>query len=417
MMYELLEILTAVFGSIFDGINLIFQWAVAITAFNYHMITAFIKGVSTFSTFLGRITSIFINAFVNISVTVIEFTRELLQFFQLAGILARYCYRGLCFVLAASEHILTCFGEWSKKIAFILFEFAGWLWKHWEVLFSHISRSILLNLENFSKIVDDGIRHIPSLLYKLFTHITEFLYQTYDRVHSYIFIGEPFELAILPQSCQPFVVFLRNVVVVGFLVSFFVTLIRYLHKHNCTFPLFSSFFSARQTELEDLHNNQAWLGRDDLDSEDGFSDPDTPSSSLSSLSSSSSSNEDSSDEDDDEDDNQVDEFELGESSSSDEENNTEININIRRRNQPAFRRHFSESNDDDASDLRRRLEEEEEARLCVVCTDAVKSVLVMPCKHVCLCTECALTIAGLPNVRRLCPLCRTPITEVIDVFI
>jgi len=47
--------------------------------------------------------------------------------------------------------------------------------------------------------------------------------------------------------------------------------------------------------------------------------------------------------------------------------------------------------------------------LCVVCFAAEKRSLLMPCRHLCLCRECA-------GPTKSCPLCRTPVTSVIDVF-
>jgi serine/threonine protein kinase len=45
-----------------------------------------------------------------------------------------------------------------------------------------------------------------------------------------------------------------------------------------------------------------------------------------------------------------------------------------------------------------------EAYLCVVCEDAQKSVLLLPCKHICMCEGCAEGV-------RDCPICRTNIGE------
>jgi serine/threonine protein kinase len=47
---------------------------------------------------------------------------------------------------------------------------------------------------------------------------------------------------------------------------------------------------------------------------------------------------------------------------------------------------------------------QEEAYLCVICEDVQKSVLLLPCKHVCMCEGCA---GGM----RDCPICRAPISE------
>ena len=59
-----------------------------------------------------------------------------------------------------------------------------------------------------------------------------------------------------------------------------------------------------------------------------------------------------------------------------------------------------------------QLEEEmEQLRTCVICKEHTKSVLLMPCRHLCCCNEC-----GHLDLLIQCPLCREPITERINVF-
>jgi len=55
-----------------------------------------------------------------------------------------------------------------------------------------------------------------------------------------------------------------------------------------------------------------------------------------------------------------------------------------------------------------------EETMCVVCFDAPKDHLVLPCKHLCVCEACAeqLTKTRTP----MCPVCRGPIRETMKVF-
>ncbi|KAL7535400.1 hypothetical protein ACHAXR_006467 [Thalassiosira sp. AJA248-18] len=53
----------------------------------------------------------------------------------------------------------------------------------------------------------------------------------------------------------------------------------------------------------------------------------------------------------------------------------------------------------------------EEERFCVICRENPKSVLLMGCRHLCVCKEC-----GHLDVLVKCPLCREVITERINVF-
>jgi hypothetical protein len=59
--------------------------------------------------------------------------------------------------------------------------------------------------------------------------------------------------------------------------------------------------------------------------------------------------------------------------------------------------------------------DDSENALCCVCRDNVKTVLLLPCKHLCLCEECSENIAS----RRMtsCPVCRQTVNDVLRVYI
>ena len=61
--------------------------------------------------------------------------------------------------------------------------------------------------------------------------------------------------------------------------------------------------------------------------------------------------------------------------------------------------------------VRNKLAEEEEKRNCVVCQVETKSVLLMPCRHLCVCKECSTK-----HELERCPLCRVHVTQKIDVY-
>ena len=63
------------------------------------------------------------------------------------------------------------------------------------------------------------------------------------------------------------------------------------------------------------------------------------------------------------------------------------------------------------AEMNERRTEVPEDQACVVCTERVKEVILLPCKHRCLCQVCADKV-GLG----LCPMCRTPIEELIVPF-
>jgi len=75
-----------------------------------------------------------------------------------------------------------------------------------------------------------------------------------------------------------------------------------------------------------------------------------------------------------------------------------------------------------AMDLQRRLAEaaaaegggggsKDEARMCVVCHEREKSVVLLPCRHMALCVECSSH-----EQMQHCPLCRRPIAHKISVY-
>ncbi|KAJ1403709.1 hypothetical protein B484DRAFT_338341 [Ochromonadaceae sp. CCMP2298] len=49
--------------------------------------------------------------------------------------------------------------------------------------------------------------------------------------------------------------------------------------------------------------------------------------------------------------------------------------------------------------------------MCVICCEKEKSVVLLPCRHLCLCDTCSTH-----DQLVICPLCREPIVHKISVF-
>ncbi|XP_054918007.1 uncharacterized protein [Dermacentor andersoni] len=64
--------------------------------------------------------------------------------------------------------------------------------------------------------------------------------------------------------------------------------------------------------------------------------------------------------------------------------------------------------------LEQELEQEREKQLCVVCLNEARSVILLPCRHFALCTQCLGTL--FQQQQQTCPMCRHTIYEAIPVY-
>lgn len=61
-----------------------------------------------------------------------------------------------------------------------------------------------------------------------------------------------------------------------------------------------------------------------------------------------------------------------------------------------------------------QLEQEQESKLCIVCQDRNKCVIILPCRHLCLCMECCSIIQ---REHRSCPVCRQNVGRTMKVYV
>jgi len=64
------------------------------------------------------------------------------------------------------------------------------------------------------------------------------------------------------------------------------------------------------------------------------------------------------------------------------------------------------------------VKEDDDLTICIVCQDEQRSTVLLPCRHLSLCRNCAESLKNnFDKRKRICPLCREHIQDIMDVYI
>ena len=78
---------------------------------------------------------------------------------------------------------------------------------------------------------------------------------------------------------------------------------------------------------------------------------------------------------------------------------------------------YSVPTDEKDQDLMAQLERERDKNMCVVCQSEEKNIVVMPCRHMCMCKSCCTQLFRMQRYqRKTCPLCRHTITSTLEIY-
>jgi len=73
-----------------------------------------------------------------------------------------------------------------------------------------------------------------------------------------------------------------------------------------------------------------------------------------------------------------------------------------------------DSSDSVEDQLLREMEREREDKLCVICQDQEKCIMILPCRHLCICEKCKVP---LKTHRNTCPICRKQVKQMIKAYL
>ncbi|TRY76940.1 hypothetical protein TCAL_14706 [Tigriopus californicus] len=111
-------------------------------------------------------------------------------------------------------------------------------------------------------------------------------------------------------------------------------------------------------------------------------------------------------------------YSLDDSDPEDQERQTRKRRNYDRlllRREARLRRNLLEDDEDVEDLLFEQVEREREDKLCVICQDQEKCIMILPCRHLCICQGCQGALLQAQN--KSCPICRRMVRQTIKAYL
>ena len=96
------------------------------------------------------------------------------------------------------------------------------------------------------------------------------------------------------------------------------------------------------------------------------------------------------------------------------------NEKIRRSRSKSKRANDANDQDNEVEALLiQQVEREREDKLCVICQDQEKCIMILPCRHLCICQDCQVHLMQRTDHAhsRTCPICRKNVKQTIKAYL
>ena len=430
------EFFCSIFTGLSEGVVIAKHFTAVILEVN-HTVMSKVLGflVNFFSTAWAGFNLLLVLIY-TVLVSVFQFLQELLNFVQALFHLLWKFVLLIVNLLDLLFHVVESFlyflwtgGKWTAstitKSAQTLSENGIGTWKYFVMSLREFTDSVIGGFTVIGQCAQSSAAFLCDSSYVLFEGLHDVLKYTDSKIRCFVvycfdtscFLVHKYILGLSRDTYLAVLICIASYLVLS-------KIFRRLCSQGLTFPLFHSYMSninddASDAYYEDYEGRMAEFSDDDYvdlshDEENSENDDDFVLS-----------DEETIDESDDDISDVESELEVDssdESVTASEGDISEINIQLPKLDKYNDNRRSATpsrmSKNMTTQDLQRLIEDEKERRKCVVCQDHNKSVLILPCRHMCLCVRCGNQIARSRNrERRICPLCRRNIETIMDVFI